>query len=132
MTRFKRNVYTFRRGSCIKVFYHPEKGSALSTIGLFSEGATAARCAGKHTRITVNVLKFGTLYAMLFFLPNFLCIYSMGYLVEMQPFWSSPVWVCTIGICYFIRQADVQNFWTSTIKEFVCFVKIGGKSTKCM
>ena len=67
MTRFKRNVHTFRRGSSIKVFYHPEKGSALSTIGLFSEGATAARCAGKHTRITVNVLKFGTLYAMLFF-----------------------------------------------------------------
>ena len=29
--------------------------------------------------------------------------------------WSSLIWICTVGICHFVRNFDVQNFRTFTV-----------------
>ena len=76
----------------------------------------------------VNVLKFRTLYSMIFLLKFcFLCSYFLKQWNGKQcrpwsdcSFRSSLVWVCTVCTCHFVSHFGVWNFRTFTVPLEMC------------
>ena len=84
--------------------------------------------------LTVDVLKFQTIYSILFW-PKFCCFFFFFFfcavvfkILSVWVFMSSLIWVYTVCICHFVRNFSEQNLSTFSIYRMVMIITLDVKN----